>query len=768
MYRSIFIIVLFLLVLGARGQQCSISIYSSLDTLDCGNSISLYAQGIPGNAPNIEVDFENGSTSSGWVISSGGGLYNNPSCSNTNISWQYLANDTGLRSVISEPLDFTCGGNVCFELFYYPQGGVCDGPDYQYEGVYFQTSVDSGVTWQTIQYFEPDPYYDTINWFNPLEEWRSYCFAIPNLTQNTLVRWAQPAVSGVNFDLWALDNIQIYNSCVGNSNYVYSWSNGLGTSQVAFDSVVSKFDTTYTVTFSDGIDSCIASISIVPIVTPIEASVSGFICNDIDSIHGQVTVTGANSYSWQSLGVPIDSLTFGCDTCDTSWVHPNVTTDYVVSSDLTGICHETDTVTVMVNTEFDASFQHSSPFCYTESFVTLSPNISGGVWRGTGITDSINGVFNPSQVGVGSHPISYNILGACANSDTIELNVVEPLDPSFSMPDYICNEADPIQLTPAIQGGNFSGTGVTSTGLFDPGTINYAFTTDITYSIDNGCVASNTQPLNVYDFMPTGYHLSSSNIFEICANENSFSLIDSVKTFLPVPHRFIFTGNVQDSLTGLVDPSKLDLGSSNNITLAATDTSGQCYSSSLLFFEIDVNEVDYLKLVNKNYLVTNVFNSLTLDAPVNFNNLSIENIALTPNRDTIEFYYDGVTIRFDPNSYGIGAWELKFTYTNAEGCTGISYDTLYIQEPLSLTDSKQSLAELFPNPFMEELSIRLGSNVKEVIVYNELGQIVWRNVISSGRYELSINSENWGIGVYTVLIRDNNGKLEIEKVVKFE
>ena len=98
----------------------------------------------------------------------------------------------------------------------------CEGPDLPDEGVYLQYSTDNGLTWVTIDYFNPDTNGCGGQAGCGFTAWGNYCFTLPPAawTTSTQIRWIQTSDSGAGFDHWGLDNIQI----TGNdSTYFYYW-----------------------------------------------------------------------------------------------------------------------------------------------------------------------------------------------------------------------------------------------------------------------------------------------------------------------------------------------------------------------------------------------------------------------------------------------------------------------------------------------------------------------------------------------------------------
>ena len=52
------------------------------------------------------------------------------------------------RTMTTNAVDLSCGGDICFEMRYAIQGGAapCEGPDLPNEGVYLEYSLNN-VTW---------------------------------------------------------------------------------------------------------------------------------------------------------------------------------------------------------------------------------------------------------------------------------------------------------------------------------------------------------------------------------------------------------------------------------------------------------------------------------------------------------------------------------------------------------------------------------------------------------------------------------------------
>ena len=89
----------------------------------------------------------------------------------------------------------------------------------------------------------------------------------------------------------------------------------------------------------------------------------------------QLRVDGGKKFKWTVLsGSPITSATFSCDTCRDPVATPSMTTTYLVTSDLSSSCGNTDTVVVKNDYVFDAG--KDTIICPGDSF-TLGATASG-------------------------------------------------------------------------------------------------------------------------------------------------------------------------------------------------------------------------------------------------------------------------------------------------------------------------------------------------------------------------------------------------------
>ena len=76
-------------------------------------------------------------------------------------------------------------------------------------------------------------------------------------------------------------------------------------------------------------------------------------------------------------------------------------------------------------------------YCIDDNAITLSADIAGGSFAGTGI---VGNIFNPASAGLGTHMITYSYSTAtgCSNADTIFITVNPIPNPSFIADQNIC------------------------------------------------------------------------------------------------------------------------------------------------------------------------------------------------------------------------------------------------------------------------------------------------------------------------------------------
>jgi len=167
-----------------------------------------------------------------------------------------------------------------------------------------------------------------------------------------------------------------------------------------------------------------------------------------------------------------------------------------------GTCPDTSTVTINITSGADATITAAGPFCENAASVTLSAVDPGGVWSGTGITNTSTGTFDPSTAGAGTHQIIYTISGSCGDADTISIVIDAQDDASFSYsPTTFCTtDPNPTPTITGTSGGTFtidnSGVINTSTGEVNI-TGSGAGVFNVTYTTNGTCPDTSTVSINI-------------------------------------------------------------------------------------------------------------------------------------------------------------------------------------------------------------------------------------------------------------------------------
>ncbi len=149
-------------------------------------------------------------------------------------------------------------------------------------------------------------------------------------------------------------------------------------------------------------------------------------------------------------------------------------TDYEVQirSNCTGFSGGYSVIYNFTTTAPDATWTGGASLLTCDAAINLNSQVtgnSGGTWTGTGV--STTGTFNPIGLTAGTYPITYTVgTGTCLGTDVQNITVSAAPDPSWtptSLQD--CDASiDLNTLVVGTNGGSWTGTGVNTTGIFDP------------------------------------------------------------------------------------------------------------------------------------------------------------------------------------------------------------------------------------------------------------------------------------------------------------
>ena len=242
--------------------------------------------------------------------------------------------------------------------------------------------------------------------------------------------------------------------------------------------------------------------SVIPGTQTITYSIGGA-CPDLDTQTIEVypvydgTITPAGPFCQAVLPITLSAASTG-GTWSGAGINNATTGDfgstslaggtYTITYTTAGNCPRVFNETIIVNANVDATISNVAPLCADVAPFNLTAVDPGGTWSGTGITDPVNGTFDPSVVVDGTQTITYTIPGSCPSTDTQDITVYAVYDGTITPVGPFCQADLPITMTAASSGGTWSGTGINSASTGSFGSTSLAANTyTITYSTQGNC-----------------------------------------------------------------------------------------------------------------------------------------------------------------------------------------------------------------------------------------------------------------------------------------
>ncbi|MGB1003788.1 MAG: gliding motility-associated C-terminal domain-containing protein [Salibacteraceae bacterium] len=392
--------------------------------------------------------------------------------------------------------------------------------------------------------------------------------------------------------------------------------------------------------------------------------------------------TGANpngfTYAW-SPNYNIDSLNNNSAT-----VYPATATTYsVVVQDSFGSCSDTVQHFINVVNQFDAGFSLIDTACINGGLQIASPNVGGGVFSGTGIVDSINGVFDPTVSGIGPFSINYEVSslnGGCLSDSNGTITVIGLPDATFTAKDF-CVGSSPDTLVPNIPGGKWTGSAITDTtyGIFDPQG-KPAGSYQVIYTLNDPCFNADTQMIKIVEPFTFTWTSPLVNVCEgstIDLNNNYNLSSNPLQGSGPVISIWSDANGYVDT-SGVFDATNVALGD-YVVTLAIMGPDSTCGQTQTM--TVRVRPIEYtspsgdLAFCSDDNQARIFISPWLFGAGVTFTQTPIAPLAAT---DTLNIHPYGQNGEFDATIHGIGEWEFEVTLVNQYGCVGVTTDTIYV------------------------------------------------------------------------------------------
>jgi hypothetical protein len=331
-----------------------------------------------------------------------------------------------------------------------------------------------------------------------------------------------------------------------------------------------------------------------------------------------------------------------------------------------------------------------------------------------GLSLNSSGLISGTATATGTFNFTVTVSDAsgCSGSQSYSITSVCPANPIvFATPPSLCDNGSDYQLiegTPA--GGTYSGTGVTS-GSFDPSLGTNSVTYD--YTDTYGCAYNSSYTISVN----TAPVVSHSAVNAICSNNGVLNLTGGS------PLGGVYSGSGVSANT--FDPA----AGTQTILYTFTDANG-CTGSVPVQMVVNPSPVVSFT-ANPNFLCTYS---------------GVQTLSGMPSGGT--FSGNGVTgTQFDPNAAGIGNQVILYSYTDANGCSNESSDTITVDACLGLGSEDITVFGIYPNPGNAEFFFSTPEMIQEFQIIDVNGRLVPYKKIPNGFSIVNMES-----GVYYAIV----------------
>lgn len=442
------------------------------------------------------------------------------------------------------------------------------------------------------------------------------------------------------------DGTATINPSGGTTPYTFAWDNG-GTTQTitglcAGTYICTAIDASGCLQVTDTVIVSSTGGAGSPVITP-----AGPFCTVDAALNLSVAPTGG---TWAGTGITnTTNGTFDPATAGTG-SHQIIYTE-------SGACPGADTITIIVNSNADATINGVGPFCVSGSSLILTAIDPGGIWSGNGITNTATGAFDPNTAGVGTHTITYGITGSCGDTQTVNIVIDPDLDATITPVAPLCPLDPSINLVGATAGGTWSGTGITNTtnGTFDPTTAGIG-THTITYSVTGMC--GDTQTVNITVTSALDATITPAGPFCESSPAAILTAVDPGGTW---------SGNgITNAATGAFDPNIAGPGN-HTITYGIP---GGCGDTTTTVIDV---------IADADATITPVTTMCIADAPINL-------VAVDPNGTwSGNGITNATTGTFDPATAGTGNHTITYTISGACGDVQTTTITVVSQDDATIT-----------------------------------------------------------------------------------
>lgn len=394
---------------------------------------------------------------------------------------------------------------------------------------------------------------------------------------------------------------------------------------------------------------------------------------------------------------------------------------HTITYSINSLCGDTANYVYEVQGPDDASITPVPSLCLGSPPINLVAQTAGGIWSGTGITDIVNGVFDPTVAGPGSHAVTYVTNGPCPDTSTIDVDVFDPLSVQAFSDTVICDGVM-VELTATGSGGN--------------GSYDYLWSDQFGNSVGNGPViqvtpsVTTTYTVALLDYCTSPVVTSNVTIVVYPIPAVSFTA-DSLLGCSPLEVNFVNTSNPMG--TDVFWDFNNGSTSDSLVYTQATFTGFGCYDISLTVTENGCTN----SLTLQDYIcVAPQPESDWTYSPENMNVLDPE-VVFTNYSTNAEFYawdFDDGTQTDELNPihlfpYDAGGYYVCLAVSNSYGCIDTHCEPITVDDlllfyvPNTFTPNGDEFNQIFQPVFTSGFD----PFDFHFEIYNQWGQIIWES-----------------------------------------
>ncbi len=448
-------------------------------------------------------------------------------------------NDDFSRLAETIDLNASLGGTINFSLYIAQGNDSCDAAEVG-EDVILQYSYDGGVNWFNINQYAVANYPN----FTPISE----NIPLAAQTTSTRFRWSQPLFSGIGFDNWAIDNVNI---ALTGADVSYAWSPAIGLNTTTNDTVIVSptVSTTYTV-IASSLNGCADTVqyhvSVVPnfTINASAADLSSCLYSE-NQLNVSVSPAGSYSYQWTPSFLLNNDITHN----PIAYLSQSGVNTFYVDVASAGGCNKKDSVSVLVSNNIspDISIVGDTNICTGDSTLLVVNNGNIGCYMVLVLSDNYGDGWNGANLNLninGSLYQSYTIATGFELLDTIHLNLGDVVSIDFTSGLYPTEES--YQVLDA-QGSILFSDGPTPLNGLQVWQHTWMCSSQISYlwTPSNGLSSSTSDSVWV---SPT-----SSTLYTIVATETVGNCVDSTTILVHIGSNFTYQITASDDSICLHD-----------------------------------------------------------------------------------------------------------------------------------------------------------------------------------------------------------------------